>query len=85
MPTQHIQRPRRKTGLVAALTQQRQPPDLHLRGLGRRRLGPNAIRSRDAAKEAIRTLAEAGHLLPVPGGADVRGERRREVWRVVRS
>lgn len=48
------------------------------------RLGPNAIRSRDAAKAAVATLVEAGWLLPVPGGAEVRGERRREVWRVRR-
>jgi hypothetical protein len=48
------------------------------------RLGPNAIRSRDAAKAAVTTLVEAGWLVPVTGGAEVRGERRREVWRVRR-
>jgi len=48
------------------------------------RLGPNAIRSRDAAKAAVATLVEAGWLVPVTGGAEVRGERRREVWRVRR-
>ena len=46
------------------------------------RLGPNAIRSRDAAKATVATLVEAGGLVPVTGGAEVRGERRREVWRV---
>ncbi len=48
------------------------------------RLGPNAIRSRDAAKAAVATLVEAGWLVPLTGGAEVRGERRREVWRVRR-
>lgn len=49
------------------------------------RLGPNSIRSRDAAKAAVATLVEARWLLPVAGGAEVRGERRREVWKVVRA
>lgn len=48
------------------------------------RLGPNAIRSRDTAKATVATLVEAGWLMPVPGGAEVRGERRREVWRLAR-
>ncbi|MFM2149843.1 MAG: hypothetical protein RLZZ187_2149 [Pseudomonadota bacterium] len=48
------------------------------------RLGPNSIRSRDTAKATVATLVEAGWLVPVPGGAEVRGERRREVWRVAR-
>lgn len=48
------------------------------------RLGPNAIRSRDIAKSAVATLEEARWLIKVPGGAEVRGERRREVWRVVK-
>lgn len=48
------------------------------------RLGPNSIRSRDAAKTAVNTLVEARWLIEVPGGAEVRGERRREVWRVVK-
>lgn len=48
------------------------------------RLGPNAIRSRDAARATVATLVEAGWLVPVPGGAEVRGEQRREVWRVAR-
>ena len=46
------------------------------------RLGPNAIRSRDAAQATVATLVEAGWLVPVTGGAEVRGERRREVWTV---
>jgi hypothetical protein len=48
------------------------------------RFGPNAIRSRDTARATVATLVEAGWLAPVPGGAEVRGERRREVWRVAR-
>jgi hypothetical protein len=48
-------------------------------------LGPNSIRSRDDAKAAIATLVEIGALIPLPGGAEVRGKRRREVWAVVRS
>ncbi len=49
------------------------------------RLGPNSIRSRDTAKAAVATLVEARWLVEVPGGAEVRGERRREVWKVVRA
>jgi hypothetical protein len=46
--------------------------------------GPNSIRSRDDAKAAIATLVEIGALIPLPGGAEVRGARRRDVWIVVR-
>jgi hypothetical protein len=48
------------------------------------RLGPNAIRSRDMARSTVTTLVEAGWLVAVPGGAEIRGERRREVWRLAR-
>jgi hypothetical protein len=48
------------------------------------RLGPNAIRSRDMAKATVATLVEAGWLVHVQGGAEIRGERRREAWRLAR-
>jgi hypothetical protein len=44
--------------------------------------GPNALRTADKARAALERLAAAGWLVPVPGGAEIDGRRRRDVWRV---
>jgi len=44
-------------------------------------LGPN--RERDTAKAAIKILEEHGWLQRIPGGAEIRGQHRREVYRIV--
>lgn len=44
--------------------------------------GPPEIRSAQAAKEVVRLLENHGWLVYVPGGAEIDGERRRDVWRL---
>jgi hypothetical protein len=44
--------------------------------------GPPEIRSAQAAKDAARVLESHGWLVYVPGGAEIDGERRRDVWRL---
>lgn len=46
------------------------------------RLGPPDIRSAEAAKDAVRLLESHGWLVRVPGGAEIDGEHRRDVWRL---
>jgi hypothetical protein len=48
-------------------------------------LGPNTIRDKAAAAQAIRVLEDHGWLSRVEDGAVVRGTRRREAWRIWRS
>ncbi len=45
-------------------------------------LGPNAIKDKAAATQAIAILEDHGWLCRVEGGALVRGTRRRDVWRI---
>lgn len=58
-------------------------PDLLVRDVQHR--GPNALRERARARAAIRQLEEVGWLVPYDPGTVVRGAKRREAWRVVRS
>ena len=44
--------------------------------------GPSEIRSAQAAKDAARLLESHGWLIHAPGGAEIDGERRRDVWRL---
>jgi hypothetical protein len=46
--------------------------------------GPNAIRDKRTAHDAIAILEEHGSLIRVDSGGMVRGVRRQEVWRIVR-
>jgi hypothetical protein len=46
--------------------------------------GPNALRERAKALRLMATLAEAGHVVPLPPDTIVRGSARRTAWRVVR-
>lgn len=48
-------------------------------------LGPNAIRSADAARKAVAILADHGWLVPVEGKATVAGKPVREAWKIVRE
>lgn len=50
-------------------------PDIYM-------LGPNAIRSRDKAKQVADILVEHGWLEPIEGGTTVNGKFRREVYRL---
>jgi hypothetical protein len=47
------------------------------------RLGPAAIREKATAAKVVGILADHGYLEPVPGGAEIGGKWRRDVWRVV--
>jgi hypothetical protein len=53
-------------------------PDIYQRGL-------NSIGSRDVALELVRILETHGWLVKIPGGGDVNGEHRRDVWRIVKD
>jgi hypothetical protein len=45
--------------------------------------GPvRAVRDRKTALRIIRILEEHGWLIPVEGGAEVEGKRRKEAWRI---
>lgn len=46
--------------------------------------GPNNIRSADAARPLVHILVDHGWLVPVEGGAKIKGKHRREVYRVIR-
>jgi hypothetical protein len=52
-------------------------PDIYQRG-------PYAIRDRNTAHALVKILEEHGWLIRVLQGALVRGQPRREVWRIVR-
>jgi len=52
-------------------------PDLYQRG-------PASIRDKATAERAARILADHGYLVPLSGGAEIDGMRRREAWGVVR-
>jgi hypothetical protein len=45
-------------------------------------MGPNAMRSKPAFDAAIRELERAGWAIPVEGGAEIDGKRRRRVWEI---
>lgn len=45
----------------------------------------SSIRDAKTAKRIISTLAEHGYLIQIPEGGVVKGEKRREVWRIVRD
>jgi len=47
--------------------------------------GPNSIREASRARCAVTILGEHGWLIPVPGGGNVDGTFRREVWRIIRG
>lgn len=44
--------------------------------------GPPEIRSAQVAKDAVHILESHGWLAHVPGGAEIDGDRRRDVWRL---
>lgn len=47
------------------------------------RLGPSRIRERAHFVDAAKELERAGWALPVEGGMDLDGARRRQVWRIM--
>jgi hypothetical protein len=47
------------------------------------RLGPAAIRDKATAAKVVGTLTDHGYLEQVPGGAEIDGKWRRDVWRLV--
>lgn len=49
------------------------------------RLGPNSIREARTARRLAEIVEEHGWLVPIEGGAEIMGIRRREAWRVVRT
>jgi hypothetical protein len=53
-------------------------PDIYQRGL-------NSIGSRKTALHLVKILETHGWLVNLPGGAVVGGERRRDVWRIVKD
>jgi hypothetical protein len=61
-----------RTGWPAAIVS---APDVY-------QFGPNAIRDKAAATQAITILEDHGYLCRVEGGALVQGIRRRDVWRI---
>jgi hypothetical protein len=46
------------------------------------RIGPRAIRDAAKARRVLDILVDNGWLTAIPGGAEVGGQHRREVWRV---
>ena len=50
-------------------------PDLYQRG-------PDRVRNKDTAYQIVRTLEDHHWLVQIPGGAEVAGTKRREVWRI---
>jgi len=46
--------------------------------------GPTAIREAKLAKKMIAILEVHGWLVPVEGGCEIKGQRRRKAWRVVK-
>ena len=46
--------------------------------------GPNQIRDQETARKIIRILEAHGWLEPIPGGQEIEGIHRKEVWRVVK-
>jgi Protein of unknown function (DUF3987) len=47
------------------------------------RLGPNRIRSADAFRAAVAQLERTGWAESIPGGAEIDGAHRRNVWRIL--
>ncbi len=46
--------------------------------------GPNSIPDQKTARRIVSVLEDHGWLFPVEGGAVVKGQRRQEVWRIVK-
>jgi hypothetical protein len=46
--------------------------------------GPNSIPDQKTARRIVKVLEDHGWLSPVEGGAVVKGQRRQEVWRIVK-
>ena len=46
--------------------------------------GPNQIRDRETARKTIRVLEDHGWLVPIPGGQEIDGVHRKEVWSVTK-
>jgi hypothetical protein len=47
--------------------------------------GPGALRETAKARRLLQYLERFGHLQAMPQGAEIRGNRRREAWAVVRA
>ena len=47
-------------------------------------LGPNTLRETPKARAALGILEKHGWLVGLEGGAVVRGDARKEAWRIVR-
>jgi len=47
--------------------------------------GPREFREKDQASAALRILEEHGWLMPLQGGHEVAGQRRRDVWLIVKG
>ncbi len=47
-------------------------------------IGPNSIPDQKTARRIVSVLEDHGWLSPVEGGAVVKGQRRQEVWRIVK-
>jgi hypothetical protein len=48
-------------------------------------LGPSSIREKAIASQAVRTLEEHGWLDRVSEGADIQGQFRKDVWKIIRE
>jgi hypothetical protein len=46
--------------------------------------GPSAIRDKATATRVVSILEDHGHLIPISGGAEIKGQWRRYVWRLNR-
>jgi hypothetical protein len=72
----------RAEGLLAWLQTWDEPlvglPEIYQRG-------PGAIRDAKLARALVRVLEDHGHLVAVDGGGPVRGQHRREAWRLVKG
>jgi len=47
--------------------------------------GPNGIRDKRSAKQAVRILEDHGWFIPVEGGMEIEGVHRKEVWEVIKQ
>ena len=47
--------------------------------------GPSSIRDAASARRYVTILVDHGRLLPLPGGGEVKGVLRRDVWRIVKT
>ena len=46
--------------------------------------GPHGVEDKATATKVVEMLRDHGWLVPVPGGATVKGQKRRDVWRIIR-